>query len=600
MLKKSKNTQSRRNSIAKEASTTTTARVPKSNSNEKSLISLANPQSKYRIAKFTKIIYQTEELSGPKLQLEVEGFYIYSRGKSKGITYFECSSHRQVNTPACNFRARIKDFDSSHLEGEIEISADHSPTCKFVIGNKTTNFSKNSSLNINKANYKTMKCEIEKQLEEKNWLTPGEILSWMKENFTVEKLLSYSQVDDIVQYWRRKNNVYQESYIFQHTLNKSGLPFFRTYFTLQYKKNNVNKLLKIIIWASDFQINRLRLTNHWFVDGTFTITPCGFSQLVTFMIRDPNTGFVKPGLWALLNSKDEESYYHLFRIVQEILSSSQTLQWKLSSCTLDFEDGLINGFSRVFSDAHIIGCLFHLKQALFRESQSLGLMKNEIKEETKVVIDALGSLSWDNIIDVEKKFEEIMIKYENGVFKDLVIYYRKNWLSKLKSGMINYSQVEDEFRANSVIEKYNCHIKDSLPRSPSWPKFIEFLVKEEFSYVNETFLAEQRGQIAFKSRNFGKTFLPKPLKVNKKNRKNTTNLNHQEKAKDNRNPNKRKFLEISESFANQSESQEPQTKNLKLNSLNENSENISKEKITYQKQSKKIAESKSIKFFFLN
>jgi len=87
-------------------------------------------------------------------------------------------------------------------------------------------------------------------------------------------------------------------------------------------------------------------------------------------------------------------------------------------------------------------------------------------------------------------------------------------------------------------------------------------VKEEFSYVNETFLAEQRGQIPFKSWNFGKTFLPKPLKVNKKNRKNTnTNLNHQEKAKDNRNPNKRKFLEISENSTNQSESQEPQQKN---------------------------------------
>ena len=94
-------------------------------------------------------------------------------------------------------------------------------------------------------------------------------------------------------------------------------------------------------------------------------------------------------------------------------------------------------------------------------------MKNDIKEETKVVIDVLGSLSWDSIVDIEKKFEEILIKYENGVFKDLVIFYRKNWLNKLKSGMINYSQVEDEFRANSVIKKYNCHIKDSLPRSPS-------------------------------------------------------------------------------------------------------------------------------------
>jgi len=48
--------------------------------------------------------------------------------------------------------------------------------------------------------------------------------------------------------------------------------------------------MKIIIWGSDFQVNRLRLTNHLFIDGTFTIVPCGFLQLVTIAIRDPNTG----------------------------------------------------------------------------------------------------------------------------------------------------------------------------------------------------------------------------------------------------------------------------------------------------------------------
>ena len=68
---------------------------------------------------------------------------------------------------------------------------------------------------------------------------------------------------------------------------------------MNYKKNNINKALKIVIWSYDFQLNRLRLTNHWFIDGTYTITPLGFNQLLTIAIREPNTGFIKPASWIL-------------------------------------------------------------------------------------------------------------------------------------------------------------------------------------------------------------------------------------------------------------------------------------------------------------
>jgi len=93
--------------------------------------------------------------------------------------------------------------------------------------------------------------------------------------------------------------------------------------------------LKIVIWSSDFQLNRLRLTNHWFIDGTYTITPLGFNQLLTIAIRDPNTGFIKPASWILVNSKDEETYYHMFKILKDIVGGCKTLEWNLSTATMD-------------------------------------------------------------------------------------------------------------------------------------------------------------------------------------------------------------------------------------------------------------------------
>jgi len=265
----------------------------------------------------------------------------------------------------------------------------------------------------------------------------------------------------------------------------------------------------------------MRLNNQWYFDGTFTIVPSEYNQSLTIAIRDPITDFIKPAMWAILNTKDEESYYQTFRIIKDIVSSSGALNWNLTSITLDFETGLFNGFQRVFPNTRIIGCLFHFKQALFREAQVLGLTTNELKSEAINLISLLGSLSWlGDIKAAEKQLDKLEKEKKNTKYIKLVEYYKDSWLDRLKSGLINYSSVEDELRANSVLEQYNCHVKDSLPRNSSWPKLIDFLQKEEADYVRESFLAEQKGEIQVKSLNHGKTYLPKPLKKTKRKLKN--------------------------------------------------------------------------------
>ena len=466
---------------------------------------------KYPKIQYTKIERNANDPNGPKLLFEAEGIPLRIKSISKEITYFECNSSRQRNAPECNFRGRYKNFNVQMEIGEIEVIAQHSSTCKYIIGNNVTDMNKNKLLYQSKATFKIMKTEIEKKLENSSWLTPKEVLDWIQKEFTIDCHLSYSQVEGVVKEWRKKNFASKEEYVLQNSTNKTGLPFLRAHLVFNYQKNNITKTAKIIIWASDFQINRLRLTRHWYIDGTFTITPSDYYQLLTVVIRDPNTGYIKPALWAVLGSKEEETYYQAFKMIYDISSRSGTLDWSLESVTLDFEAGLINGFKRIFKDSRIIGCLFHFKQALYREAQVQGLTTNDLKEETKSLISSLGSLSWKGDISlVEEELEKITEKYKENHSK-LTTYYKNCWLQRLKTGLIDYSHVEDEYRANSVLESYNSHVKDLLTRSSSWPLFIEFLRNEEANYVNEVFLAEQKGQTHSKSVNFGKVYLPKQI-----------------------------------------------------------------------------------------
>jgi len=126
----------------------------------------------------------------------------------------------------------------------------------------------------------------------------------------------------------------------------------------------------------------------------------------------------------------------------------------------------------------------------------MGLTNNDIKESTKTLIKDLSSLSFqkksdDDDIDYDKFFNEI-VKESDGKFKVMLNYYRKEWLPKLKSGTINYSDIEDEYRSNSILESYNAHIKREIPNTPTWAKFLDFLRDEENQYVENAIMNEQR------------------------------------------------------------------------------------------------------------
>jgi len=98
----------------------------------------------------------------------------------------------------------------------------------------------------------------------------------------------------------------------------------------------------------------------------------------------------------------------MFKILKDIVGGCENLEWNLATITMDFEQSLLNSFSKIFDKTHIVDCLFHFKQALYREAQIQGLTKDDLKEETQSVISLLGDLSWKgNLKKVEKELSKI-------------------------------------------------------------------------------------------------------------------------------------------------------------------------------------------------
>ena len=78
-----------------------------SHTNPKSLITnqinIQESQPRHRLAKYVKRACVSRKINSTIFIIEFEGVPLKTRSVAKGITYFECDSHRQKNILTVNF-----------------------------------------------------------------------------------------------------------------------------------------------------------------------------------------------------------------------------------------------------------------------------------------------------------------------------------------------------------------------------------------------------------------------------------------------------------------------------------------------------------------
>jgi hypothetical protein len=117
----------------------------------------------------------------------------------------------------------------------------------------------------------------------------------------------------------------------------------------------------------------------WIVDGTFSSDPVKFYQLVTIHAYILGKSF--PAFYISMKNKKEKSYEEAFNYIKSNFGNIPKV------IITDFEIGLYNTLSNVFTNARSFYCFFHFAQAIHRKLQEMGLGKEyKLNGEFKILI----------------------------------------------------------------------------------------------------------------------------------------------------------------------------------------------------------------------
>ena len=184
---------------------------------------------------------------------------------------------------------------------------------------------------------------------------------------------------------------------------------------------------RVLVFASDECLRLLANSNHWYMDGTFSLAP-KFSKQV-YVIRVPFGESAVSCVYALLPGKSQVIYEELFEAIN---TKVESLGFSVDPTVIitDFEIAATQAIRTTFGD-HIVtqGCYYHLTQSTWRKVQDLGLVDiykaNETTRHFCGMLDGLAFLPLDDVTAGMKFLEE---NTPDGL-QDLVSYFNSTYVS---------------------------------------------------------------------------------------------------------------------------------------------------------------------------
>ncbi|KAE9164694.1 hypothetical protein PF002_g31540, partial [Phytophthora fragariae] len=224
-----------------------------------------------------------------------------------------------------------------------------------------------------------------------------------------------------------------------------------------------------------------------FIDGTFSITPPGFQQTLIVMVHDPTYDVYIPGLYMLVEAKDEWTNWHALHWVRVL----GKMQMTPSSITSDFEAALIKGIRDQFQGTSLIGCLFHWKQAIRRKLIDLRIPANQIAEAMSPgVIDVLTVIPIDEIRSKGIPYVMSIVNTKGAarIWTSFWDFFVRTWMTMFPPSLWNVNtyieqEMEMQNRTNNPIESYNRRAKKAFGSHPTLVVFVEQAKEEAKRYL---------------------------------------------------------------------------------------------------------------------
>lgn len=116
---------------------------------------------------------------------------------------------------------------------------------------------------------------------------------------------------------------------------------------------------EIVVFGSEYLISIIEKCELGFFDGTFKTAPLGYTQILVFIVLNPETNVFTPIFYIFANSKSEDCYFLALTGIHTVLTK-YGVKNKLKIVNVDFEQAIHNAFKRVFPGITLCGCYFHL------------------------------------------------------------------------------------------------------------------------------------------------------------------------------------------------------------------------------------------------
>lgn len=242
---------------------------------------------------------------------------------------------------------------------------------------------------------------------------------------------------------------------------------------------------RILVFGSPVLLNVISEYPHWFVDGTFKVSPTVFYQLFTIhaLVQDS----VVPCIFALLPDKSHETYVRLWRGIIDNVDQTLDPQSVLS----DFELASVQAIRDTFPNAAVKGCFFHLGQSLWRHVQQYNLA-NLYKENEgiRVKIKSLLSLAFlpeDGVADAFDILTEtypVSLHPLTNYFEDIYIGRAGRRNRRAPSFPISMWSMEDRVhgglpRTNNSVEAWHLAFQSTVQCAhPTIWTIIQAIIKE--------------------------------------------------------------------------------------------------------------------------
>lgn len=244
----------------------------------------------------------------------------------------------------------------------------------------------------------------------------------------------------------------------------------------------------LIIMATSFMVEESEKVSWILIDGTFKACPKQFTQLVTFLGEDIDTGMFTPLVYMLLEDKTRESYRYALAILRTIMHFPKA---QMISC--DYEEGLRQEVEQWIimeqMKCKFFGCKFHFSQCLYRKLQKCSDPK--IRRELYNIFQLFSGF----VYLTKKEIDECLDKIEEREhpFGKFVEYFKSYWMPRYNTW--NLSGVDDYMYTrctNNAIESFNALVGDALPRHPKMERFVTTMKRISLTKQRELDLGFER------------------------------------------------------------------------------------------------------------